>query len=405
MGLGKAFTRNRPQAPAHNRAITEFAIIDGVAVDGSGVAGSRYRGAMAIPGAWRAANLLADLIGSFPWDAYRERGDNPIDKLPTPPLLDQPFPQETRMNTFSSWALDLVWNGNAVGVWAARDRMGYPTAVLPVPASWVGVRRVDENSYSPLPKGELEYSIGGLTFNRHEMFHVKGPCEPGAVKGMGVLENHLSGGALGLSLEQMRQASNLANHGVPTGYLKDDNPDTTPEDLAANKAAWLRSQRDRTVAALNANMSFEPLSWNPEEMQLIEARRYQLTEIELIFGLPVGWLGGMNSARQYSNIEQDAVNLLKFSLNGHLARFKQALSLAFPRGTRVEPDLDELLRVDQLTRFKGHELALKNRFATINEVRAIERKPPLPPEAVPAEPAAAPDTTDITDETPPEDQP
>lgn len=408
MGLGALMRSSPPDAgPTHSRAITEFAIIDGVAVDGSGETGVRYRGGMSIPGAWRASILISDLLGSVPWDAYRTRGprgDRTLEKIdPTPPLLEQPSPPDTRMTTISSLALDLVWHGNAVEIIAARGPNGWPTATLPVPAELCGVRRVTETAYSPLPVGTIEYNIGGLTFAPWEVIHTKGPCVPGGLKGMGVLEHHMNGGALGLSREQMRQASNLANHGVPTGYIQAENPDTTTDELRELKAEWLRNQRDRTVAALNATTKFVPLSWNPEQMQLVEARQYSLTEQELIFGLPVGWLGGMNSARQYSNIEQDAVNLLKFTLSGHLARFEQARSNAFPRLTVVKANLDAILRADTLSRYQAHAIALDKRFKTVNEVRGLENDPPVswgdePPPLPTTRPAASAGTTEDDDE-------
>jgi len=375
MGLGKLFSRT-----ALTNRITEFAVIDGVKVDGSGMIGARYQGAMRIPGAWRAANLLADLVGGVPWDAYRQRAGKPIEKLdPTPPLLEQPAPPDTRITTLSSWMLDYLWNGNAISIVAARDAYGYPTAALPLPAGQVGVRRVGMNEGLPTPwsPGEIVYSVAGREFSWRDVIHVKGPCEPGALRGMGVLEHHMVGGALGLSLEQMHQANQLAEHGVPTGMLTSEDPDVTLEELEANKLAWVKAQRDRSIAAVNKAITFQPLSWKPDEMQMVESRRYTLTDLENIFGLPVGWLGGMNSARQYSNIEQDAVNLIKFSLRGHLERFEQTLSLMFPRGTRVKADLDDILRADTLTRYQAYAIGLANGFLETNEVRDGEGRPPI----------------------------
>lgn len=399
MGLGRLLTRRAPEsAEGHSRAITEFAIIDGVAVDGSGEWANRYGGAMAVPGAWRASILLADLLGAVPWDAYRQRAGLPVELLfPTPPLLEQPNPPDTRMTSISSLALDVIYHGNGIGVVAARNAEGWPTAAIPVPADQVGVRRITERDMSQvLPLGAIEYSIGTLRLGSHEVIHIKGPCRPGDLRGMGVLEAHQSG-VLNLAREQIRQAQTLAQHGVPTGVLKVSNPDATEDDLKAAKAAWLANQRDRTVAALNATTDFQPLSWNPEEMQLVEARRYTLTDLELIFGLPVGWLGGMNSARQYSNIEQDAVNLLKFSLGGHLARFEQTFSLAFPRATTVKANLDWLLRPDTLARYQAHAIALSNKFMTVDEVRELENRPPLPAEPEP-EPAPPPAEEPLSEE-------
>lgn len=368
-----------PPAPAtETRAITEFAIIDGQQVFGDGGGPNTYRGGMKIPGAGRAATLLSDLLGSVPWHAYRERGGGPVEKLtPTPPLLDQPNPPDPRMATFSAWALDLIWEGNAVGIVAARNLEGFPTAVIPVPARMVGIRRVGRESISQVPIGGLEYQIGTLTLGSGDVLHVKGPCEPGAVRGMGVLEAHLND-TLCLAREQSRQAQSISRHGVPTGKLKVSNPDATREELEDVKESWLTAQRDRTVAVFNATTDFEPLAWNPEELELVEARKFSLHEIALIFGVPLSFLGVEQSSRTYTNVEQEAVNLLKFSLAGHLARFEQTLTLQFPRGTWVKANLDAILRPDTLTRYQAHQIGLSAGFLTVDEVREIEDRPPMP---------------------------
>lgn len=338
---------------------------------------SSFKSGMSLPGAWRAANLIADLIGSIPWHAYRERGGKPVTRIdPTPPLLEQPAPPETRMDTFSAWALDLLWNGNAIGIVADRNSDGYPTAVNPVPSDMVQIRRVTAGMDSDLPIGEIEYQVGTMrNLTPYDVIHIKGPHAPGELRGMGALEAHLD--TLNLGKEQNRQARSLSRHGVPTGVLKSQNPDLTKLEAEALKTAWLNSQRDRTVAVLNASTDFVPLSWNPEELQLVEARKFTLHEIALIFGVPLSFLGVEQSNRTYTNVEQEAVNLLKFTLNGLLTRFEQALSLHFPNGTWVKANVEGLLRSDTLTRYQAHEIALRNGFLTVDEVREIEDLPPI----------------------------
>jgi HK97 family phage portal protein len=340
-------------------------------------ASGSYRGGMSIPGAYRAATLLSGLIGQAPWDAFRQPIGQPEVKIePTPPLLDQMNPPETRLTSFRSLAMDLIWHGNGIAVIAARSPLGWPTAAIPVPAWAVGVRRVTKWIDSPLPVGELEYQVGEMRLGSQDVIHIKGPVEPGGVRGFGVLENHLNTLDLAQSLD--RQARSVSQHGVPTGVLTSSNPDLTDNEAADLKANWLRNQQDRTVAVLNPSTTFTPLAWNPEQMQLVEARRMSKADLELVFGLPVGWLGGMTSARQYSNIEQDAVQLLKFSLGDHLAQFEQTFTLALPRGTVARANLDFLLRTDTLSRYQAHAIALSSGFLDVDEVRDLEHRPPLP---------------------------
>lgn len=366
-------------------ATYEIVIDKGISADWSS---HRYRGGMGIPGAWRASLITADLLGSMPWDAYRRRAGRPVEPIdPTPILLEQPFPEEELVDTFGSLALDLVWEGNAVGIIADRNRAGWPTAILPVPAHMVSARRVGPGANAGgLPVGRIEYAIGGRTFDKSDIMHIKGPHAPGDLRGMGIIEMHLDG-TLALAKEQQDQAKTLSRHGVPTGLLRVTNPDAKKKDLEDAKAAWLKSQRERTVAALNAVTEFQPLSWNPEELQLVEARKFSLHEIALIFGLPLSFLGADQSSRTYRNSQDEALDLLKFgAVGGHIRRFEQTLTRMFPRGTTVKGNLDFLLRADTLTRYQAHAVGIDKGFLTVNEVRALEDLPPLPEPPEPPEP-------------------
>jgi HK97 family phage portal protein len=374
MGLGKMLRPARPQPQEDRLAGSTFQI----AIDGTpgGVSGTseiqHYRGGMSIPGAWRGSLLIADMIGQLPWDLFlgEDEDETAVKVWPRPPLLHQPAPPDTRMTTFSSSALDLVWHGNAVGVVAARDAFGTPTAVLPVPASWVGVRRVTERDY-PLPRGEVEYWIGGITFPASDVIHIKGPCAPGSLRGFGVLEAHMDG-VLDLAAEQISQARSVSQHGVPTGVLKSLDPNIDQAGADALKTAWLRSQRQRSIAVLNSTTEFQALSWNPEQLELVDARKFTLHEIALIFGLPLSFLGADQSTRTYSNVEEEDIQLLKFTLSGHLARFEQTLSLAFPPGHVVRANLEMFLRSDTLNRYRAYQLGVSSGWLRRSEVRKRE---------------------------------
>lgn len=379
MGLGRLFTRDLQYKVTDTATgmTANYTVVDSIAPDWGNV---DYQGGMGLPGAWRASLLLADLLGGVPWSAYRTRGDAVAQEVtPTPPLLEQPAPPEPRVVTLSSMALDLLWHGNAVAVIGTRDRSGWPTSILPVRAEYVQVKRVEPWDEIPLPEGTLVYGIGQKWYDSADVIHVKGPSRPGALRGMGVIENHLTR-TLALAGEQARQAQSLGGSGIPTGVLLVDDTEEdplTPDEAAKVKAGWLRAQRDRTIAVLNSRTKFEPLSWNPTETQLLEARKFSLHEIALIFGLSPSWLGVSGASMTYSNIESEAINLVKFSLSGHLARFEQTFTLHMPNGTQARANLDAILRADTLTRYQAHQIGLAAGFLTVDEVRAMENRVPL----------------------------
>lgn len=382
MGFGELFTRDTKYTATDTKSgfSQTFTIVDNIAPDWG--YGGEYRGGMSLPGAWRAATLVSDLLGGVPWYAYRERAGLPVEQItPTPPLLLQPAPPDTRMTTLSSMVLDLIWHGNAVAIIAERNKDGWPTALLPCPAEYVHARRVHQSDTQiNLPVGEIVYFIGQDTYTADDVIHVKGPCRPGGLRGMGLIENHL-GGTVALAAELSRQAKSLTTSGIPTGILRSTDPEMEQEDADALKLAWVASQRDRTVAVLNSTTDFQPLAWNPSESQLLDARKYSLHELALIFGIPPYFLGVDHSgSKTYSNVEQEGLNLLKYSsLAGHLARFEQTISQHLPRGTYARADLDSILRADTKTRYEAHAIGIASGFLTDDEAREIEGRPPLTP--------------------------
>lgn len=417
MGLA-TLTRRRAAASAVDHAPqtrTAGDALEAVLVDFSNRYGfmpwqtAAYRGFLSVPGAWRASVMLSDLFAQMPFHSYRRSTDGGDVATPrNAAILEEPAgAHEDPLTVYASWGMDYLWDGNAIGVYTGRGANGLPMAILPIPVSDVGVRmQIKQNAPGDrLPEytGRREYSIGGVIFDQSEIFHVKGPCKPGALRGLGVLETNLS--ALQLARDLQAQADAIGLHGVPTGLLKSTNPEADPADLTVAKAAWITSQRTRTIAALGPNIDFVPLAWNPEDMQLIDARKMSLTEMELAFGLPVGWLGGSTSSRTYSNVEQDAVNLIKFSMiAGMIAKFESKMTRQLlPRGQTARANRDAVLRSDTMTRYQAHALALgKKSWKTVNEVRGSENLPPVDGgddiQNAPPAPPVAPNTTEPTDD-------
>lgn len=388
MGLGAAFVRSnvtdytvsQTDTVSGTKSVETFSIVD---LTPSWSGDGHYRGGMGIPAAYRAATMIADLVGGLSWDAYEDdpAGDLARKVRPRPRVLDQPAPPRPRITTISSMVLDYLWHGNAIAVKVGYDSAGNTSTIVPVNVTSVWVRQVLPGDGIPFPIGSFAYAISllpgmpQLWYGQDEVVHIMGPAEPHAVRGMGVLENHLS--TLNLSREQSRQAAQATGAGVPTGVLTSDNPDLDQVEADDISASWMAKQRDRKVAVLNATTHYEPLAWNPEQAQLVEARELSMHEIALMFGLDPSWLGKSNTSRSYSNVEQEAVNLLKFGgPGGVIGRFEAGLSGLLTLGTYAKANLDALLRADTLARYQAHALAF-GKWLTIDEIREMEDRAPL----------------------------
>ena len=363
----RTWTRSETSGEIRNREVISY--LPGISVDLNGgflpQYANTYRGALSIPAVHRGVTLVADTIASLPQKAYRDRAGNPTEEVPYL-LLTQPTYPLTRAEAWNGMVLDLVLNGNGLALIVSRDSAGIPNGLLPIPASQTGIRRNEE--------GAIEYSYLGNIYTQNEMLHIRGLHEPGDVRGYGVLELHFK--TLELAHELTCQSADIGK-GVPTGLLKVTNPDALEQDLRDVKTAWISGQASRTIGVLNATTEFQPVAWNPSEAQLLETRKFSLVEIALILGVPAYFLNAENASGAYTNVQQEALNLVKYSLQGHISRIEQALSNLLPNGTKVELKLDALLRADTVTRYQAYAIGIANQFLTVNEVRALENMAPV----------------------------
>jgi phage portal protein BeeE len=58
-------------------------------------------------------------------------------------------------------------------------------------------------------------------------------------------------------------------------------------------------------------------------------------------------------------------------------RIEGVLSAELPRGTNLKIALDGLLRADTKSRYEGYKIAIEAGFMTVDEVRALEDRPPF----------------------------
>lgn len=322
--------------------------------------------ALGIPAIWRGVTLIADAIGALPIHAYR-KGEL---VEPTPKILERPVPTETRMETYAAMAASLLVHGNYIAVLGEPGANGLPDFFYPVEAHRVHVARESD--------GRVTYRIDDKTYDRSEIFHIKYFTMPGSLVGEGIIGVQRQ--ALGKEIAINEYASRYFDGGVlPSAVIKSSNPDLSQDEADALKAAWMAmySARNRQPAVLNASTDFEVLSSNAQESQLIEAQQQSLVEAANILGLPAYYLGAPNSSRTYSNVEQENLQLVRWSIQPIAERIEQAMSDLLVRGQYAKFNYDSLLRTDTLSRYQAHKIALEAGFLSVNEVREYEDMKPM----------------------------
>ena len=321
--------------------------------------------ALGVPAIYRGVTLIADAIGALGLHSYR----NGRIVKPTPQILIKPNPQETRIETISAMAASLILDGNYIAVLGERGANGLPDFFYPVAIDRVNLNRID---------GRIVYRIDEQVYEADDILHIKNFTLPGEFFGRGIVETQKQ--AIGKEIAINEYASRYFDGGVnPTAVIKSGNPDLTQEEADALKTAWLSmySGRNRQPAVLNSTTDFEILSSNAQESQLIEAQIQGLTEAANILGLPAYYLGAPNSSRTYANVEQENLQLVRWSIQPIAERIEQALSELLVRGQTAKFNYDTLLRTDTLSRYQAHAVGLTNGFLTVDEVRDMENRDPI----------------------------
>ncbi len=108
----------------------------------------------------------------------------------------------------------------------------------------------------------------------------------------------------------------------------------------------------------------------------METRKFQINEIARIFRVPPHMVGDLEKS-SFSNIEQQSLEFVKYTLDPWVVRWEQALqqSLLLPSekpSLFVKFNLDGLLRGDYQSRMQGYSTGIQNGFLSVNDVRSLE---------------------------------
>lgn len=320
-----------------------------------------------VPAVAQGLQVIAGTVGTLPFDVRRDR-----DSLPLPSLLRQPDPDEPAHATFTTLVEDLVLYPEAYTIVLARGADGFPSAMRYVahenvePFDWTDP---DNPWAAPVRRYRIagQYVLAARDVIRFPS-HWPGLLVVGAR-------------ALRTAITLERAAAMFATVEIPPGYLKNAGPDMAPDKVNELLDAWSEARASRRTGYLNAMLDFVTPAFNPEQLQLVEARRMATAEVGRLLNLPSRYLNAPSeSSMTYSNVESERRDLVDLSLRPYVAAVEARLSLAdvTPRGQTVTLDLDDFYRGDATARASYYAAGLAGGWLEVDEVRAAEGYPPRP---------------------------
>ncbi len=341
----------------------DWGVTSGVAVND--------RSALQLSAFYACVRLLADSIASLPWDSYRKRGLVREEVDPQPSLLREPFPGMTTFDWKHMMVVSLAMRGNFYGQVIERDRLEYPTSVMPLHPDQVRMDRDPDT-------GAKRVWLGGQRFPVGDLFHVKAFSLPGADEGLSPVAMARQSLGLGLAAEQFG-AKWFRDGAAPSSVLKTEQSLEAAE-VRRVQQQWIQSHGGRRrPAVLTGGFDWKPITITPDESQFIETRKMQVTEIARIFGIPPHMIGDVEKSTSWgTGIEQQSIGFVTYTLRPWLTRIESAMNRITPAGQFVKFNVDGLLRGDTKSRHEAYRLGLDGGYYSPNEVRAWEDLPPIP---------------------------
>lgn len=343
-----------------------------------------------------SVRVLAEQVSALPMQSFRQDGD--ISKRITDgQLIKSPSSIDRRVTWIRKAVISLATKGNAYGIITGFDGLGFATGIEWIPPNEV---YVDDSSFT-MPRYYWSSTADGYhEIPRERIVHIPWFVEPGKIEGLSPVAAFARSIGIGLHAQEYG-SSWFQNGGVPPATFKNTQKTVSTEqseEITSRLVASLRSGRPLTFGA---DWEFTAIEISPEESQFIETSKMNATQIAAIFGIPPEWVGGeTGGSLTYNSPEQNSLHVYTTVLLPWLTLIEDHLSYLLPERQFVKFNPDGILRGDTKTRYEAHKVAIDAGFLTIDEVREMENRPPLPkpktpkPIPVPGDPAQEIDPVD-----------
>lgn len=330
--------------------------------------------ALTLGAVFSCVRVLSESLAQLPLHLFqktvagRERAsDHPVDRL-----LRRPNEWQTGFGWKEMSQAHLVLTGNAYSLKTVVR--GEIRELLPLPPGRVEVEQDDRyrlHYHVTLPNGQV------LEVPQERMLHVPGLSWNG-VQGLSVIRYMRE--SIGTGLQQGQYAGRLYSNGAQIrGVMKH------PKKLSDEAQKRLKAQFDEVysgvenahkVMLLEEGAEFQKTGMTAEDAQFLESRKFTRSDIASWFRVPPHLIGDLERAT-FSNIEQQALEFVQFTLMPWLVRWEEQLSAS------LLSDKDQavfypkfvvqgLLRGAYKDRVEGYKVAIESGWMNRNEARELE---------------------------------
>lgn len=309
------------------------------------------------------------------------------------PVLRKPNGFQTRIQFWENWMLSKLSRGNTY-VLKRRDNRNVVTALYVL----------DPNRVKPLvtPDGDVYYELqadnmAGLTEDRvsvpaSEIIHDRFNCLFHPLVGVSPIYACGLAATQGLSIQN--NSARLFTNGSRPGGLLIAPGRIDPTNATRLKEYWdsnFAGENAGKVAVLGDGMTYQGLSINPDEAQLIEQLKWTSEVVCSTFHVPPYKIG-VGALPSYNNVQALNTEYYSQCLQVHIEAAELCLDEGLGIGQGVttngstygtEFDLDNLLRMDSVTQMQVLKEGVSAGVLSPNEARSKVGRKPVPGGASP----------------------
>lgn len=336
-------------------------------------------GALQISAVWSCVDRRATMMASLPLFVYEEKqGEKTLARNSRLYQLLHDSPN-SRMTPFEFWRA-MMMNYDLRGrAYARIDRSpdGEAVALWPMPSDQVESRVLGDGSMVYL----YSFANDVAVLSEENVLHLKNLGN--GTEGMDKLA--FMRATIDEAAKAQDAASRLfASGGKPTGILMLDKVLNKEQREKIRSTFFEMAEGPMArLHVLEANMKYEALSLSPEQMQLLETRKYSVEEICRWFDVPPVLIHHANVTAWGSGIEVIVQGFYTTAIRPLCINIEQALRkrvmTARQRVTmKIEYSLDALLRGNPKDRAEINAKNVQNGLVTRAEVRQLEGWPYIP---------------------------
>lgn len=341
-----------------------------------------HEGSLKYSAVYACVRVLAGTLAQLPLILYRRRDDDGRERAADHELYDvlhsRPNPLMTSFNLRMALQGHLALWGNAYAE-IEFDQAGRVLHLWPLrPDRMESVDLIDDTLFYTyrLPDNSLTTLTGGRVL--HLRF-----LSPDGIMGYSPVKLYMQGIGLGLAAEEFG-ARFFGNGARPGGFL------SHPGQLSDKALKNLRESFENRhgglsnalrLAILEEGMEYEAVGIPPEEAQFLETRKFQVTDVARIYGVPPHMIADLDRAT-FSNIEHQGIEFVVHTMGPWLACWEQGmdtslLTEAERRQYYTEFLVEGLLRGDSAARAAFYTAMFQMGAYSQNDIRRLENENPI----------------------------